>query len=284
METLDHPLELRRCIDEKAGGESLVGFVPTMGNLHEGHLDLVRRCTSRCGVTVVSIFVNPLQFGEGEDFADYPRTMQSDLDALDAIGTDIVFTPTAEVLYPRGLDDCTFVHVPALGDMLCGHYRPGFFRGVCTVVSILLNMVAPHVAFFGEKDYQQLLVIRRMVEDLAMPVRIEAVATRRDPDGLAMSSRNNYLSREQRACAPRLYETLERVRSRLEYGAREYAALESDALESLQSAGFRVDYLRVLDADELGEPRTGSRQLRVVAAAWLGGTRLIDNVAVQPPR
>ena len=272
--------ELRTCLNTLAGETDAIGFVPTMGNLHDGHLALVE-CSNRCTkFTVVSVFVNPFQFGEGEDFKTYPRTLDSDLNKLAALDTDLVFMPSADELYPNGTKVSTRVEVPELGQILCGASRPGFFRGVCTVVNILLNMVMPNVAFFGAKDYQQLLIIRRMVADLRMQARIESVDTVREADGLAMSSRNIYLDENERARAAKLYEVLVDTRDRLAAGDTDVAGLEARAVDRLAKHGFVPDYVAVRRAADLAAVSAGDRQLRVLAAASLGSTRLIDNLAV----
>ena len=257
-----------------------IGFVPTMGNLHAGHLALVAQARQRADRVIVSIFVNPLQFGPGEDFASYPRTLEADRQQLATARADLLFVPEVTELYPRGQAAQTRIEVPGLSDILCGASRPGHFIGVATVVCKLLNMVQPHLVLFGEKDYQQLLVIRRMVEDLAMPAQIEGMATAREADGLAMSSRNGYLSPEQRRQAPQLYRILQRVAQAIADGRTDYADLERQAGIELSSAGLRPDYVSVRRAGDLGLPEPADRQLRVLAAAYLGQTRLIDNLPV----
>ena len=257
-----------------------IAVVPTMGNLHDGHLALVARAREVATCTVATIFVNPFQFGQNEDFDTYPRTFDRDVTALDDAHCDVLFAPLASTVYPDGPDSVTRVEVPRLSAMLCGESRPTFFRGVATVVNILFNMVQPHVALFGEKDYQQLLVIRRMVQDLHLPVSIEAVPTVREADGLAMSSRNNYLSPDERALAGRLYTVLCETRDALQRKQTDFHALAQTALETLSEVGFRTDYVAIRRASDLSEPEPGERELVVLAAAWLGTTRLIDNVKV----
>ncbi len=256
-----------------------VGFVPTMGNLHEGHLALVREARRLADRVVVSIFVNPLQFGPTEDFAAYPRTLERDRWLLAEVGTHVLFTPTVEALYPRGQQQQTKVEVPGLSDILCGASRPGHFVGVATVVCKLFNMVQPDLALFGEKDFQQLLVIRLMTEDLSMPVAIQGLATVREEDGLAMSSRNGYLTAEERARAPALYQTLIRCRERLCAGM---AISEVETLAGLEiaAAGFSPDYVSVRRPYDLGLPAPNEGELVVLAAARLGRARLIDNLRV----
>ncbi len=278
MELAETIADVRRRVgDWRAAGER-VAFVPTMGNLHEGHLTLVRRAREVASRVVVSIFVNPLQFGPGEDFERYPRTLAADRMALEGVSADLLFLPAETEMYPNGRDACTQVEVPGLSGILCGASRPGHFRGVATVVTKLLNIVQPDVALFGEKDYQQLLVIRRLAADLDLPVAIAGVPTCREADGLAMSSRNGYLSAEERARAPSLNRTLRQIAERLAAGEGDYNALEQAGKEALLAAGLRPDYLAIRAAD-LGEPARG-KPLVVLGAAWLGSTRLIDNVTV----
>jgi pantoate--beta-alanine ligase len=257
-----------------------IAFVPTMGNLHAGHLKLVRHARGIAGRVVVSIFVNPMQFGPGEDFATYPRTLAADTAALMQADADLLFVPDLAEIYPGDLDTATRVVVPGLGDILCGAFRPGFFTGVATVVTRLFNLVQPDVAVFGEKDYQQLVLVRRMTSELCLPVSIEGVATEREPDGLAMSSRNSYLNPVERARAAILYRTLEEVKSAVESGATDYAGLERAAMATLTGAGFRPEYVSLRRACDLGEPGPGDIALRVLAAVWLGSARLIDNLGI----
>jgi pantoate--beta-alanine ligase len=263
----------------RAAGHS-IGFVPTMGNLHPGHLALVAQARQRADHCIVSIFVNPLQFGAGEDFVSYPRTLESDRQQLTVAEADLLFVPEVQELYPRGHAAQTRVEVPGLSDILCGESRPGHFVGVATVVCKLFNMVQPDVALFGEKDYQQLLVIRRMVEDLAMPIQVEGMATVREADGLAMSSRNGYLSPRERQQAPCLYRVLAQMAESIAVGRDDYAALEQQAIMDLRTAGLRPDYLSVRRTLDLAPPQATDRQLRVLAAVYLGTARLIDNLPV----
>lgn len=280
METVGELAGLRELLfRRRADGERIV-LVPTMGNLHEGHLALVRKARQVGDCVVVTIFVNPYQFGEDEDFASYPRTLESDLRSLQALECNLVFTPSEAMIYPRGPGQGTRVEVPELGSILCGQQRPGFFRGVATVVNILFNMVRPHAAVFGEKDYQQLLVIRRMVEDLKMDVDVTAVETIREPDGLAMSSRNSYLTPAERSRAASLFRALERAADSVREGDRDFQKIGSRGFNALEKAGFRPDYFTVRRAEDLTMPGPGDSNLRVLAAAWLGAARLIDNVAV----
>lgn len=256
-----------------------LAFIPTMGNLHEGHLALVEAAHLHADKVVVSIFVNRLQFGQGEDFDAYPRTFESDCAKLEAAGVDALFFPTEQELYPRVKQDFN-VEPPHIQDELCGAFRPGHFRGVATVVSKLFNIVQPDVACFGKKDFQQLHVIKAMVDDLNIPVAVIPVDTGRAEDGLALSSRNGYLTAAERAEAPRLYRNLSAMRAALQAGDSDYATLEANASADLQQAGWVVDYVEVRQADTLEVAHAGEKRLVVLAAARLGRTRLIDNVEV----
>ncbi|MHB1353906.1 MAG: pantoate--beta-alanine ligase [Thiobacillus sp.] len=260
-------------------GRNRTAFVPTMGNLHAGHVSLVELAKRHGSPVVASIFVNPLQFGAGEDFERYPRTLAADCDELAAAGCDLVFAPDASALYPVAQ---TFkVDVPAaLADDLCGAFRPGHFAGVATVVLKLFHLVHPQVAVFGRKDYQQLLVVKEMVRQFNLPIDIVAGATLRAPDGLAMSSRNGYLSETERAQAPQLQRELASLAAALGAGARDFAVLAAAARQRLEGAGWRVDYVEIRDATSLKAATRDTRALVVLAAAWLGHTRLIDNLEV----
>ena len=257
-----------------------IAFVPTMGNLHAGHLKLVRHARAIAEHVVVSIFVNPLQFGESEDFQDYPVTHARDTAALREADVDLLFMPDVSEMYGDGPGQTTQVVVPGLNAILEGEFRPTHFDGVSTVIAKLFNMLQPDVAVFGEKDFQQLLIIRRMVSDLNMPVAIEAVETEREADGLAMSSRNGYLSASERAIAPQLHQTLLDVRDILLHGEQDIAAVEQVAMEQLRAAGFEPQYVSVRRCVDLRVPETENDQRLVLAAAILGTTRLIDNEKV----
>lgn len=259
-----------------------IALVPTMGNLHAGHLALIETARRMADKVVASIFVNPTQFVAGEDYEHYPRSEAEDCRQLESAATDLVFIPDIATMYPAGLEQHTQVVVPVLDAVLCGEYRPGHFRGVATVVTKLFNVLRPQQAFFGEKDYQQLLVIRRLVQDLAMDVEIHAVATLRETDGLAMSSRNAYLSAAERGRAPQLYRVLTEVAQALVAGEKDYQQLEKTALQKLAGGDWRPEYVAVRDAATLALPGAGS-ELRVLGSAWLGRARLIDNVGVTAP-
>ncbi len=257
-----------------------VGLVPTMGNLHAGHLTLVESLAGAVDRLVVSIFVNPLQFGAGEDYESYPRTLEADRRALSAYPVDALFAPGAQEMYPHG-EPVTVIDLPALTGTLCGAARPGHFAGVALVVAKLFHIVEPDEAAFGAKDYQQLQVVRRLTADLDLPVEVVAVPTVREPDGLAMSSRNHYLTPAERETAPALYETLRGVARELRAGRREYAALEREAAALLQEHGFdEVDYVAVRRPGDLAPPAGGEPRLVCLAAARLGAARLIDNLEV----
>ncbi|WP_264877923.1 pantoate--beta-alanine ligase [Vibrio agarivorans] len=254
-----------------------VAFVPTMGNLHEGHLTLVRKAREHADVVVVSIFVNPMQFDRADDLANYPRTMDTDLEKLSAEAVDIVFTPTPEMMYPQGLDSHTSVEVPGLSNILEGASRPGHFRGVATVVTKLFNIVQPDVACFGKKDFQQLAVIRKMVEDLAMDIKIVGVATVREMDGLAMSSRNNLLTIDERQRAPVLARTMRWISSAIRGGRDDYASVIEDANDQLRAAGLNPDEIFIRDSRTLQAITPESKQAVILMSAFLGNVRLIDN-------
>jgi len=255
-----------------------IGFVPTMGNLHQGHLQLVEEAKKYCDRVVVSIFVNPMQFGVNEDFASYPRTLDEDIKKLTSFSVDAIFIPQVDELYPCKMDEMSFVEVPVLSDILCGASRPGHFRGVATVVNKLFNIIQPDSVVFGLKDYQQFIIIKKMVNDLAMSVELIGVETVREDDGLAMSSRNTYLNNEQRQQAAFLYKLLQSIREEIHTGRRDYPALEQDGLEQLEKAGFKADYLSIRYAESLLQPTDGATNLVILVAAWLGKTRLIDNI------
>jgi pantoate--beta-alanine ligase len=278
MRTYNSKAQLQSVIQGFRRGGQSIAFVPTMGNLHEGHLDLVRRGRDLCDIVVVSIFVNPLQFGDNEDLDAYPRTMAADKEKLFGEGVQVLYAPGVEDIYPEGMKAQTQVHVPDLGDTLCGSSRPGHFDGVTTVVSKLFNIVQPDIAIFGEKDFQQLSIVRKMVEDLCMPIEIIGVNTHRDDDGLAMSSRNGYLTEDQRQVAPVLHQTLNSCREAIACGFDNFLQLESHARMKLLQAGFEPDYFAIRDARTLRAVTEDTEEIAILAAARLGATRLIDNV------
>ncbi len=253
-----------------------IAFIPTMGNLHEGHLSLVRKGHESADIIVVSIFVNPMQFGANEDLDTYPRTLAMDKEKLIAEKCHILFTPSVNDIYPSGIKQQTRVSVPELGSAHCGQSRPGHFDGVSTVVAKLFNIVLPHCAVFGEKDFQQLAIIRKMVNDLCMPIEIIACPTGRADDGLALSSRNQYLNEQERALAPLLNQTIITAKKGLNNG-KKIKSVRDNAIEKLTDAGFMVDYFNIVDADTLADVNVNSREIVILAAAFLGTPRLIDN-------
>jgi len=278
MLTVRSSAALRAALSKPRAAGRRIALVPTMGGLHEGHLSLVRKALIVGDLCVVSIFVNPFQFGAGEDFDSYPRTLDSDSAALAALGVDVLFVPAAAEIYPDGPDAVTRVEVPELGGILCGASRPTFFRGVTTVVTVLFNMVQPKIAVFGEKDFQQLRIIERLVRDLHLPVEIVAAPTVREPDGLAMSSRNTYLSTEERQRAPHLYRVLRETRDAIRGGDRDFQAIGFRSMEALEAEGLRPDYVSVRRSVDLGIPRVQDTELVILGAGTLGTTRLIDNL------
>jgi len=278
MITVHTVAELRALIADWRSEGRRIGFVPTMGNLHAGHAQLVRRAREHAERVVASVFVNPLQFAPDEDFEHYPRTLPADAATLAAHGADLLFAPGVAEMYPGDRAHHAAVTVPGLSDVLCGAFRPGHFAGVATVVAKLFGQVQPDLAVFGEKDFQQLLVIRRMVRDLALPIEVIGEPTVREADGLALSSRNQYLTVEQRQVAATLFATLSWAGEQLQAG-RELMEVEGSAVARLEDAGFKPDYCQVRDAETLGQPAPG-RARRVLAAAWLGKARLIDNLPV----
>ena len=271
-----HTLKELRDWRREAGS---VAFVPTMGNLHEGHLALVREAAKRSDKVVVSIFVNRLQFGQGEDFDRYPRTLEQDAAKLAGEGVAVLFAPSEQELYPRVAQQYN-VEPPNLQNELCGAFRPGHFRGVATVVAKLFNIVEPDYACFGKKDYQQLAILQGMAADLNFRVEIVPVDIGRAADGLALSSRNQYLSEAERKQAPQLYRELQAIARAVENGNRDYAALEQQAAANLKQAGWQVDYVEIRHAGNLQVAHVGDSELVVLAAARLGNTRLIDNVEI----
>ncbi len=280
METIDRIDTLRGIVRRWRREGLSIGLVPTMGSLHAGHMSLLSAARFRADRVIASVFVNPLQFGPGEDFERYPRTPEDDRHLLADAGCDLLFLPGVDEIYPDGRQSATRVSVKALSETLCGLHRPGHFDGVATVVAKLFGIVQPDIAVFGEKDYQQLAIIRRMTADLDIPVEIVGAPTVRSPDGLAMSSRNRYLSEQERAVAPRIYATLREVAARVDGGDRDYAALSAWGAGALQAAGMQPDYFELRDAVSLQAPDGDTRELVIVTAARLGKARLIDNLRV----
>ena len=278
MNTVKTVLDLRAAVARARSEGKRIGLTPTMGNLHSGHVALVSKAVQRADFVVATIFVNPLQFGPNEDLATYPRTLAADQEKLLQAGCHLLFTPSVEEMYPHGMADQTLVSVPHLSEGLCGASRPGHFDGVATVVSKLFNMVQPDLAVFGEKDFQQLAVIRAMVRDLNMPIKIIGEPTVRADDGLALSSRNGYLSPEQRAAAPALYRVISQIGMAIRAGEQDFVRLLEDGRRELEAAGFRIDYLEIRDATSLRPATAKDSDLVILAAAFMGKTRLIDNL------
>ncbi|MBL4816432.1 MAG: pantoate--beta-alanine ligase [Shewanella sp.] len=262
-----------------AKGET-VAFVPTMGNLHLGHITLVKEAVKRADHVVASIFVNPMQFGQNEDLDAYPRTLAADQLALTDAGAELLFTPTPKIIYPKGMEQQTYVEVPKIGDELCGASRPGHFRGVATIVCKLFNIVQPDVALFGKKDFQQLLVIKTMVEDLSMPIEIIGVETIREESGLAMSSRNGYLNQSQKVRAATLKQVMDTMSAEIQSG-QAIVDVIAKAQAKLIEVGFQPDYLEVRSSTDLSLVRAEQQALVIVAAAYMGTTRLIDNLCFE---
>lgn len=278
MNTVKTVRELRAAVTHARNAGKRIGFVPTMGNLHSGHATLVTKAAQQADFVVASIFVNPLQFGAGEDLDKYPRTLAADQEKLLQAGCNLLFAPTVDEMYPGGMTGQTRVSVPQLSEGLCGASRPGHFEGVATVVSKLFNMVQPDMAVFGQKDYQQLAVIRAMVNDLNMPIQIIGEPTVRADDGLALSSRNGYLTDEQRAIAPVLYRSLSRIGAAIKAGDHDFAKLRAEQVLQIEAAGLRLDYLEVRQGVHLRPATPEDRDIVILVAAYLGATRLIDNL------
>jgi|TARA_R110001583_G_scaffold27561_2_gene98389 pantoate--beta-alanine ligase len=282
MNTVESIKDLRAQVKSWRMQGLTIAFVPTMGNLHDGHLALVKAAHHHADKVIASIFVNPMQFGLSEDIDNYPRTLAQDKASLEKVNTDLLFTPTADIIYPKGFGENSYVEVPNISDIYCGASRPGHFRGVATVVCKLLNLVQPDSACFGSKDYQQLQVIQTMVEDLSMPVDIIPVEIIREKSGLAMSSRNGYLTPEELTIAPALYQTLQWLNTELHknHQARDYAVLMMQATEKMDNAGLKTDYIHLCHAKTLAPVTPNDKDIVILAAAYLGKARLIDNMPV----
>jgi pantoate--beta-alanine ligase len=280
MQVFHHVASLREALKAARRDGKTIGFVPTMGNLHDAHIELVKRAQTLCDVVVVSIFVNRLQFGLNEDWDKYPRTMEQDMARLRGANCDFLFHPDESEIYPNGMDLQTKVICPAMTDVLCGASRPGHFEGVTTVVAKLFNIVQPDKAIFGIKDFQQLAVIRRMVEDLCIPVEIVAAPVHREDDGLAMSSRNGYLTEEERPKVAILNQTLNWARAEIQNGRRDFAALEAESKNRIESAGFRVDYFSIRNSRDLQPAAHDDREITLLGAMYTSAARLIDNVSL----
>ncbi len=281
MRTVHTVKDLRATIKQQREAGKRIAFVPTMGNLHEGHIALVKRAINIADYVVTSIFVNPMQFGKNEDLDAYPKTLSDDQRHLEEAGNHLVFAPSVAEIYPNGMSEQTQVIVPTITERHCGASRPGHFTGVATVVTMLFNMVQPDVAIFGEKDFQQLAIIRKMVKDLAMPIKILSKPTIREKNGLAMSSRNNNLSKELRPRAFLLNQTLNFMREEIISGNRDYPQLIKTAKQTLKIHGFKPEYIVIANQENLQEANNKTTKIVILAAAYLGFPRLIDNVCVE---
>ncbi|MBN3564161.1 pantoate--beta-alanine ligase [Aliamphritea spongicola] len=280
MQTIHSITELQAVLGNERAANKRIAFVPTMGNLHEGHIQLIHQANRNADITVASIFVNPLQFGENEDLDAYPRTLQSDQEKLSAADCDYLFAPKMEDMYPNGQVIQTLVEVPGISQLHCGISRPIHFRGVATVVCKLFGIVRPDVAIFGEKDFQQLMVIRRMTEDLFLPVEIQGAPIARAESGLALSSRNGYLSEQEMEIAPTLNRTIRETVAQVISGNHDYSQLEESAQQQLEEAGFKRDYFNICRRHDLQPAQPEDKELVLVAAAYLGKARLIDNMVI----
>lgn len=292
MKIIETVEQIRQYITHQKRQNKTIGFVPTMGNLHEGHLNLVKTAKAKADIVAVSIFVNPMQFGVNEDLASYPRTLPADTRELEALGVDILFMPTPDIIYPKGLEQQTFVEVPNVSALFCGHSRPVHFRGVTTVVNKLFNLVQPDFACFGEKDFQQLSLIKLMVEDLSLPIHILAVPTAREPSGLAKSSRNGYLSETEKQQATVLFEALQYAAQQIEIDNQFkishqaeidnplFLSIKNEIQQRIHQAGLTPDYVEIVDAHNLQTISQSTTQVVVLLAAYIGKTRLIDNKVV----
>lgn len=281
MLTFTHKAGLHQQLRQIQAAGKTIALVPTMGNLHAGHIALVTAAKSKCDYVVSTIFVNPLQFGANEDLDSYPRTLEDDQLKLDLAGCDCLFAPAIEEIYDSGGEQQTLIHVPLLSDNHCGRSRPGHFDGVATVVTKLFNIVQPDYAFFGLKDYQQFLIIQKMAQDLAQPVTIVGIETTRAPSGLALSSRNNYLTAEQKENAAQIYQCLVDSADKIANGDSDFAALESSARSRLSKAGIQPDYFSICNAHNLQAASEHDREIVILAAAYVGPSRLIDNIIVK---
>lgn len=280
MQIFHHIASLREALKKERMAGKRIGFVPTMGNLHQGHISLIERARETNDIVVCSIFVNGLQFGLNEDWDKYPRTFENDCQKLRDANCDFLFHPDDVEMYPNGMDTQTRVICPTMTDVLCGASRPGHFEGVTTVVSKLFNIVQPDEAVFGIKDYQQLAVIRRMAEDLCMPVQITAGEIAREADGLAMSSRNGYLTEEERPKVICLNRALNWAREQIEQGRKDFDAVREEAIKQIEDTGFRIDYFSICDSKTLEMAAVDDKQITILGAMYTGGARLIDNISL----
>ena len=272
--------ELRQYIQHWKDHQQSIAFIPTMGNLHQGHLSLIEKGQSLCDRSICSIFVNPMQFGPNEDFNHYPRTLEQDIELLESVACDLVYMPTASELYPQGLEKISQIIVTDLTETFEGAHRPGHFTGVATIVAKLFNIVKPDISVFGKKDYQQYCVIKKMTQDLNLDVEIIGQETTREPSGLATSTRNQYLNEEQKSKAALIYRTLQDASDKIIGGERNFALVEKQATDSLSQAGFATDYFNVCNADTLKPATPGDKKLVILVTTRLGDTRLLDNIEI----
>lgn len=280
MQTVTSIFALREATRAARAKGQRIGFVPTMGNLHQGHLNLLTTAQKHSDFVVSSIFINPLQFNVKDDLERYPRTLEEDQKSLIEFGCDLLFAPNEDAIYPMGRDDQTLVEVPSLSDMYCGASRPRHFRGVTTIVNKLFNLVQPDLAVFGKKDFQQLHIIRRMVDDLSMQIELVGVDTAREPSGLALSSRNGYLTEQEREVAPELFQQLTAIKTAIINGSTDFHLLIERAEQKLEKRGFRRDYIHVLRQEDLYPAKPTDKNLVIIAATYLGHARLIDNLEI----
>jgi pantoate--beta-alanine ligase len=281
MQTFHHIESLREVLNRERAAGKTVGFVPTLGNLHEAHIELIKLAQSTNDIVVCSIFVNGLQFGLNEDWDKYPRTLIEDSEKLEAVACDYLFNPDDNEMYPNGLDTQTRVICPTMTDVLCGASRPGHFEGVTTVVTKLFNIVEPHEAVFGIKDYQQLAVIRRMAEDLCMGIKITAAPIHRESDGLAMSSRNGFITADERPHVCQLNRSLNWIKQNIEEGRRDFSAMTEEAIQQIEGAGFKVDYVNISNSKTLAPAAHDDKAITILGAMYTSGARLIDNVSTE---
>ena len=276
MHVISQAEQIRAQVQQWHQQQNNVAIVPTMGHLHAGHLSLIKLAQKKAAHVIVTIFVNPLQFNQTEDLANYPRSLSADLKKLEELNVDAVFTPQESELYPEGLEQAPRIHMPQLDEEFCGQFRPGHFAGVCTVVAKLFNLISPDIAVFGSKDYQQFLIIKRMAQTLNFSIEVIAGDTQREADGLALSSRNSLLGTKQRSLAPKLYQELCKIPG--EYTVNQISRLEESSIEHLNQSGFHCEYFAIRDAGNLQKIDNNTKNIVVLAAAWLGSTRLIDNI------
>jgi len=280
MKIIDSSSDLQKLVTHLKSQTQRICLVPTMGNLHDGHLALIKEGKNHSDIIIVSIFVNPLQFNNSDDLENYPRTLQQDIQKLSDMGVNVVFTPTPEMMYPEGIENHTYIEVPVISDILCGKDRPGHFRGVATIVAKLFMLVRPDIAIFGKKDFQQLMIIRKLVKDFSLNIEIIGLETYREQSGLAMSSRNNLLTEDEKLKASEIYRTMLRTKDKILKGDKNFSALEQEAKQNLKSCQFKIDYYEIRNRENLLPASVMDNKLIIFVAAYMGIPRLIDNLAV----